>query len=198
MSEILNALVLGFAYGIGPCTISCAPLIVPLIMASANNRKEGVMFSIIFSLGRVLSYVLLGLISGWLGKQLDFFISKKILGIFFILLGMAVFFRIQGRCILKSRLKITGAFMSFTTGFIYGLGPCPPLIALLGMTALSKSAIVGAIMGLMFGIGTIISPLIILGFFSGWFAKQKEFKRVIPYVSGAFLLVMGILYIIFG
>ena len=198
MSDIINALILGFTYGIGPCTISCAPLIVPLIMYSSKNRKEGVIYSIIFSLGRVLSYVLLGLITGWLGKQLNFYISKKILGIFFIILGIAIFFKVQGRCILKSKFKITGPFMSFATGFIFGLGPCPPLIALLGMTALSKSALIGALMGLVFGIGTILSPLIILGFFSGWFAKQKEFKQIIPYVSGAFLIIMGIMYILFG
>jgi cytochrome c biogenesis protein CcdA len=51
-------------------------------------------------------------------------------------------------------------------------------------------------MGLAFGIGTIISPIIILGFFSGWFAKQKEFKEIIPYVSGVFLIIMGLIYII--
>lgn len=198
MIDVLSALVLGFTYGIGPCTISCAPIVVPLLMASSKNRKQGVISSFVFSFGRVLSYVLLGFVTGWIGSKIDFFISKKILGIFFIILGLAVFFKFQGKCILKSRIKITGYLMSFVTGFVYGLGPCPPLIALLGMAALSKSAIAGALMGLLFGIGTIISPIIILGFFSGWIAKQKEFKQVIPYVSGAFLVIMGAIYILFG
>lgn len=198
MFDILGALVLGFTYGIGPCTISCAPIVVPLLMASSKNRKEGVISSFVFSFGRVLSYVLLGFITGWVGQTINFFVSKRILGIFFVLLGIAVLLKFQGKCIIKNKLKITGYRMSFVSGFIYGLGPCPPLIALLGMAAQSQSALIGALMGLLFGIGTVISPIIILGFFSGWIAKQKEFKQVIPYVSGAFLVLMGLLYVLIG
>ena len=40
--EIIQALTLGFLYGIGPCTLSCAPLVVPLIMATAKNPKQGI------------------------------------------------------------------------------------------------------------------------------------------------------------
>jgi sulfite exporter TauE/SafE len=198
MFDVLNALVLGFTYGIGPCTISCAPLVVPLIMASSKNKREGIVNSIIFSFGRVISYILLGFFSGLIGSTFNLFLPQKWLGAFFIILGIAILFRIQGKCILKSKLRITGPSMAITTGFIYGLGPCPPLIALLGLAAASKSALTGALMGLVFGLGTIISPIIILGFFSGWFAKQKEFKKVIPYVSGGFLILLGILYMIFG
>ncbi|MBW3001025.1 sulfite exporter TauE/SafE family protein [Candidatus Woesearchaeota archaeon] len=198
MLDIITALILGFKYGFGPCTISCAPLVVPLIMYASKNKKEGVIYSIIFGVGRVISYVFLGFLVGLLGQELGFFLPRRVLGIFFILLGIAVLFKIQGRCILKSKFKITGPFMSLFAGIVYGLGPCPPLLALLALAATSKSALTGALMGLLFGIGTVISPIIILGFFSGWFAKQKEFKKVIPYVSGGFLILLGIIYILLG
>jgi sulfite exporter TauE/SafE len=198
MFDIINALILGFTYGLGPCTISCAPLVVPLIMSTANTRKEGIILSIIFSLGRVISYIALGALAGLMGRTLDFYLPQKYLGIFFVILGIAVFFNIHGKCIMKSRFKITSNSMALVTGIIYGAGPCPPLIALLGLAVVSKSAIIGALMGLVFGLGTIVSPLIILGLFSGWFAKHKEFKQVIPYVSGLFLALLGLGYLLFS
>lgn len=198
MFDILNALILGFTYGLGPCTFACAPLVVPLIMATSKNKKQGIIYSIIFGLGRVISYTILGFLAGLLGSQINLFLSKKILGIFFVLLGAAIMLKVQGKCIYKSRFKITGPFMSLIAGIVFGLGPCPPLVALLALAAVSKSALTGALMGLVFGIGTVVSPIIILGFFSGWLAKQKEFKKVIPYVSGGFLILLGIIYVIFG
>jgi uncharacterized protein len=198
MLDVVNALILGFTYGIGPCTISCAPLVVPLIMSTANSKKEGVILSIVFSIGRVISYVLLGFLAGLLGKSLDFFIPNKYLGLFFIILGVAIFFNFRGKCMLRTRFKLTSNFMALVTGIIYGAGPCPPLIALLGLAVSTKSALIGALMGLVFGLGTIISPIIILGLFSGWFAKNKEFRQVIPYVSGIFLALLGLAYLLFG
>ncbi len=192
--EIIQAISLGFLYGIGPCTISCAPLVVPLIMSTAKNTKNGIWLSLVFSFGRVLSYMLLGALTGLLGYVLTQLVSKKILGIFLIIIGILLFFKIQNKCILKSKIKITSFSLAIGTGFVYGLAPCQPLIALLGLTAASGSAITGLLMGIAFGIGTIISPIIILGFFSGWFAKQKEFREVIPYVSGIFLIIIGLIY----
>jgi sulfite exporter TauE/SafE len=85
--------------------------------------------------------------------------------------------------------------MSLFSGIIFGLAPCPPLIGLLGLAVLSKSGITGAAMGLVFGISTIISPILFLGLFSGWFAKHEEFKQYIPYASGIFLIVIGLIYL---
>jgi thiol:disulfide interchange protein DsbD len=196
IKELIEALSLGILYGIGPCTISCAPLIVPLIMATAKDKKQGIWFSLVFGFGRIASYVALGFFAGLLGYALTGIVSKKIIGLFIIILGIALLFKINNKCIFKSKFKIKSSIMSFLAGLIYGFGPCPPLIALLTLVIAKGSAITGALMALVFGIGTILSPIIILGFFSGWFAKQKEFKETIPYVSSIFLIIIGIIYII--
>ena len=196
ISELIEALSLGFLYGLGPCTLSCAPLVVPLIMSTAKNKKHGVVLSLIFSFGRVISYMILGFLAGLLGYNLAGGISPKYLGIFTIFLGLFLLFKIQNKCIFKSKIKINSPIIALTSGIIYGFGPCPPLMALLGLAILSKSAITGALMAFVFGLGTIISPIIIIGFFSGWFAKQKELKEVIPYVSGIFLIILGIIYLL--
>jgi len=167
-------------------------------MSTASNRKEGIILSIIFSLGRVISYIGLGMIAGLIGNSVDVYLPQKYLGIFFVILGIAVYFNVHGKCIMKSKWKITSNFMALVSGIVFGAAPCPPLVGLLGLAVLSRSVWLGGLMGLVFGVGTIISPLIILGLFSGWFAKQTELKKVIPYVSGAFLTLLGLAYIIWG
>jgi sulfite exporter TauE/SafE len=196
IADLLKALVLGFTYGLGPCTISCAPLVVPLIMSVARNKTHGVILSLIFSAGRVAAYVILGLVSGLLGATLNFVIPNKIMGIIIILLGLTIILGLPNKCLFNTKVKITGPWISFIMGAAMGFGPCPPLIALLGLVVLTKSALTGALMGLVFGIGTVVSPLIILAFFSGWFAKQREFQKVLPYVSGGFLIIFGALYLL--
>lgn len=193
---LLEALTLGFLYGIGPCTISCAPLIVPLIMSTAKNKKQGVAYSIIFGVGRVISYSILGFSAGLLGKTIENIMTKKILGGFLIILGVFLLFNIHNKCIYRSKIKINGSFMSLTAGIVYGFGPCPPLIALLGLAVLSGSALTGFLMAIIFGIGTILSPLIFLGIFSAWFANKKEIREVVPYVSGIFLILVGLVYLL--
>jgi threonine/homoserine/homoserine lactone efflux protein len=53
-------------------------------------------------------------------------------------------------------------------------------------------------MGAVFGLGTMISPVLALGFLSGGFARREEFRAVIPYVSGVFLMLMGAYIILSG
>ena len=195
IKEIGEAALLGVMYGIGPCTISCAPLVVPLIMSTAKDRKQGVIYSLIFGMGRIFSYVVLGILAGLLGYALTGIVSRVALGIFLVILGIVLFFKVQERCILKSKMKINSPSLSFVAGAIYGMTPCAPLVALLGLAVISGSALVGGMMAFVFGVGTLISPIIVLGFFSGWFARNKEMQEVVHYVSGIFLILMGVLYI---
>lgn len=197
LSDLVNATIMGFIYGIGPCTVSCAPLIVPLIMSTAKDKKDGVVLSLIFSLGRVISYMALGFLSGLLGFAFDIMVPKWLLGTFIILLGVAVVIDLPKRCLVKN-FKIDGPIMSFFSGIVLGLSPCPPLLALLALAVTTQSGALGLIMGFLFGLGTVISPIIVLGFFSGWFAKQKEFKQIMPYVSGVFLFIVGLFYLLNG
>ncbi len=193
---LIEALALGFMYGLGPCTLSCAPLIVPLIMSTAKNKKQGITYSLIFSLGRIISYTILGFLAGLLGYTVNAIVTKKMLGLLIIVLGILLFFKIEKKCICKSKIKINGPIMALGAGIAYGFGPCPPLIALLGVIVLSGSAITGALMAIVFGIGTTVSPLIVLGFLSAWFGNKEGIKEVVPYVSGIFLIIIGIIYLL--
>jgi sulfite exporter TauE/SafE len=82
-------------------------------------------------------------------------------------------------------------------GFLIGLVPCPPLIALLVFSATVGAAGTGLVLGLLFGIGTVISPIIIIAGAAGWFsdriAREAPVMRFgVRRVAGLMLVAIGI------
>jgi sulfite exporter TauE/SafE len=197
MDFLVEALVLGVLYGIGPCTLFCAPVIVPLVMSYSKDGREGVKNTLIFSLGRIVSYASLGAASGLLGAALSSILTKEVLAASIIGFGVLLLLRKHPKtCLLAGKVK--GKHASFTSGIILGLSPCYPLIGLLTLAATSGSPITGLAMGVIFGLGTTLTPLIILGFFAGRWAKfSKEFADVNLIVTGLFLIAVGIATLLF-
>jgi thiol:disulfide interchange protein DsbD len=192
MSFVVEALVLGILYGIGPCTVFCAPVIVPLIVAFSDGGKDGVKQTFIFSAGRILSYAVLGAVSGLAGSALIGAAPREAIAAVIIGLGVLVLLRrYPQKC--GFACKVKGKHASFSSGILLGLAPCYPLIGLLTLAALSNSPVTGMIMGLVFGIGTTVTPLLILGFFAGKWAKlSQEFRGVNVIMTGGFLILVGL------
>ena len=197
MSFILEALTLGILYGLGPCTIFCAPVMVPLAMSFSKDGKDGLRHTLIFSFGRVISYAILGGLSGFAGTALSGVVSKEIVGGFIISIGVLVFLRrYPKKCSFIKRFK--GRHASFSSGIMLGLSPCYPLIGLLSLAALSGNPITGLLMGLVFGLGTTVTPLLLLGFFAGKWAKfTREFRTMNIAITGFFLVLVGISVFLF-
>jgi thiol:disulfide interchange protein DsbD len=196
IQTVIETLTLGILYGIGPCTISCAPVIIPLIMSTSKNSKEGLFQAFIFGLGRIASYCILGFLSGYLGYYLKDFISPKLVGVFMIILGILIFLKkYPKRCPFANKIK--GKHTTFISGMFIGLSPCAPLLGVLSLAILSQSAIQGLLMGLSFGIGTLLSPMLLLGLFAGWWSKRSEkFYGINLLVCSSFLILLGILYLV--
>ena len=77
--------------------------------------------------------------------------------------------------------------MGFTRGFIL----CPPLVALL-VYAATFGQINSTIMAVLFGLGTAISPLLILGGATGWLLnKALMFTKWLSKIGGIAPIVMG-------
>jgi len=194
MSLLLEAFVLGIIYGFGPCTASCAPVLVPIVMSTSKNYKQGFWYTIVFSLGRVLVYTLLGMIMGGIGSIFSISFPYWAIGIFMMALGVALFFNVHKKCLI-SKVKITGLQMSFVAGIIMGLSPCAPLLGALGLAITSKSILTGGFIALIFGIGTILSPILLIGVASGKWSSLKEFSTINNYIAGVFLFLLGIYFL---
>jgi len=146
------------------------------------------MQTIAFGFGRVFSYTLLGIISGYIGRSFGFLISKTWIGVFIMMLGVSILLKYPKKCLFRFRSELP-----FLLGIVVGLAPCPPLLALLSLALLEKSIFIGALMGLSFGLGTILSPIIVLGFMAGkWAERSTGFMEINIKVCGLFLILLGL------
>ncbi len=202
----------GLALGVGPCLFFCGPILLPYIVGSKRSWLGGLKDILIFSASRVVIYGLLGLLASSIGYLLTEVISSlrfnliKYLGagIFVLLLGMIM---ILGRtrfffCQLLHRETIERSAKSMILlGILIGVSPCLPLLgALAAIAGLAKGPFIGAFWGLSFGLGTVISPLILLALVAGGLGRLLSLKPILHQVAsrlcGCFLIYFGIRLII--
>ena len=89
--------------------------------------------------------------------------------------------------------KLTQRFdiRAFSMGFTKGLVICPPLVALL-LYAVTFSQVDCTIMAVLFGVGTALSPLLVLGGATGWLLKKAPlFTKWLSRIGGIALILMG-------
>ncbi|MCS7096687.1 MAG: hypothetical protein RMK50_06465, partial [Nitrososphaerota archaeon] len=79
----------------------------------------------------------------------------------------------------------------FAMGFARGIVICPPLIAIL-MYSLSVLTVNPALSAFLFGIGTALSPIFLIGGVVGWlFNKAPLFRRWISMAGAGVLIMLG-------
>lgn len=192
---------IGFSFGIaGPCFLICAPVIITYIGGNQSDIRKSIMDILIFLSGRFFAYIILGCIAGLSGgilRRLSESTFMSLLtplgGAIIILLGIFIWLKENEKfCAKNDRLsKVMDKGGIFTLGFIIGISPCAPLLALLFEIALiSKGALAGMFYSSCFGLGTFISGLIVVTALSGIFAwlPVKLFK------SKKVLLIFKIIY----
>lgn len=214
LSEISNpylgSLILGMLYGLTFCTSVCLPYVISYIAGIGAGFRKGVIVTSIYNSGRVTAYALIGGLAGLFKTLVSdaFFLSYQkyspiAFGVAIILIGASMFLRKKastGTCIIEKRehlgitKKLTQKFdiRAFSMGFTRGLVLCPPLIALL-LAALAFSQINIIMLAVLFGLGTAVSPLLILGGATGWLLnKAPLFSRWISKISAGILILLGL------
>ena len=196
MFDIAAVLVVGFMYGFGPCTVFCAPIITPIILSSAKSARDGLVQYFSFKAGKILVYTLLGLLMGYLGSSISYRLPPEFFGGFLILMGILILLKKMPKfCHLFS--KTTSRHTMFISGIIIGFVPCPPLLATLAIATMSQSAIIGALIGFFFGLGGLLSPLLLISLFAGkWASMSKEFQNTNIFLSGVFLIIIGLVTLV--
>jgi sulfite exporter TauE/SafE len=102
--------------------------------------------------------------------------------------------------------KITNFSSIFILGFIVGILPCAPLIALLfEIVLISHSPLMGMFYAFSFGLGTFLSGLIVLGSLAGIFTwipakilKSKISNFIFKIICAFLLILLGISIIFRG
>ncbi len=218
MAELAKIFIAGLILANGPCLFICAPIILPCITGLSYSRegiagwKTGLKFAVVFSFARLTAYGFLGWASVIFYRFVFGFITpvsiyvKFALG--FLIVGVGVFYffnnsfrtqRAQHKSCNCLRLSLdSGSVWHMGLfGLLIGFSPCPPLLAMLTyISATASNPWAGLAAGLIFGLGTLVTPLIPLSIFTGFLAdKAKRFSGVpwaLRFLSAIVLIYFGL------
>lgn len=183
------------------CVGMCGGIMLSQSLSTeSRNKFEAIQPALLYNLGRVVSYTILGGIIGALGSVFSLSIIGKaamqiFAGVFMIMMGfnMAGFstfrkFQIklpQFACKTKNK---SGS--PFIVGLLNGLMPCGPLQTMQLFALGSGSAVKGALAMFVFSIGTV--PLMLtFGALSG--LLSKGYTKKILKLSGVLIIALGLI-----
>ena len=204
---IVGLFISGLLLGWGPCLATCGPVLISYIAATKQSPGQGVWAWFLFSLSRICVYLILSLAIFLLGefvvKQNLINIAKFIYlagGLIIILIGF--FTIIRGSIKPFRNLENRGAvcrrssMQPITLGLIMGTLPCGPLIAVFSYIGLVSSTWQLCIFySLIFGLSTLISPLILFVLVAGLIPRMLLSQPKIYY---PFRLICGLIIVFFG
>lgn len=204
---LITGFVLGFA-GSLHCVGMCGPLALALPLQAFEGGKR-IAAVILYNLGRVTSYVLLGIITAAIGKQFflagyqqlfSFIVGALLVGWLLLTLAgktnnktTAIYYRIQ-EWIVRYMQQPSLKNMLFT-GFGNGLLPCGMVYMAIAAAAASGDTGTGAVFMIFFGLGTV--PLMAMVSFAGLRirpATRNTLRKVSPYITA----LIGVLLILRG
>jgi len=82
---------------------------------------------------------------------------------------------------------------AFSLGLTRGLVLCPPLVLLLVLSVSSGVPTDSLVVAVLFGIGTTISPILLLGGATGWLlSKAPLLRKWIAMAGAGILIILGI------
>jgi cytochrome c-type biogenesis protein len=205
---------------VSPCVLPLVPSYITYITgvsfkdlsdseARARLRWATISHSVLFIAGFSLVFVLMGASASYLGQVLSEYqnLIEKVGGVLVILLGIQFtgliripFLQVEKRFELGRRPL--GLMGSFLVGVVFAAGwtPCigPILSSILLYASTAKSFTTGVLLlsvySLGLGVPFFLASLAFNSFLSA-FNRIKKYMRVVTFVSGCFLIAIGILFL---
>jgi len=211
-NPFLAAFAGGLLYGLAVCTASCLPYIASYIAGVGTGFRKSITITMIFNGGRVLAYTLIGCVVGLFSGLLRLFVSNSAIspfqtysaiafGILTMAIGVTIVIKSRSPCEFTAPSDKNVAtpakngrfgfdFKAFTLGLGRGLIICPPLMALL-LYSLPFSTPLGSVaLAFLFGLGTALSPMLLLGGVTGWLLNKAPLLRKWISIGGAAVLIL--------
>jgi cytochrome c-type biogenesis protein len=215
--SVLIAFAAGFLSFVSPCVLPLVPSYITYItgvsfqdLTDQETRKKvkwtTLIHSCLFILGFSTVFILMGASASYLGQVLSKYQTwiMKIGGILIILLGIHFilqifpFLQIEKRFEMKR--KPLGYLGSFLVGIVFAAGwtPCigPILSTILIYASTSQQMTTGIVLLASYSLGLGIPFLLAslaFNLFLSTFEKVRRYMKVIIFVSGFFLIGIGIL-----
>lgn len=209
ISKLLMMLIQGFVIGAGPCMLVCAPILLPYIAGTRRTWQEGFKATLIFGFTRLAVYTVLGGVVGYVGAFLfQLFYSHLwgkalwgVAGLFIMVVGLLI---VIGKGVenpfcryLQKHTLENSAKSMILLGVVIGLSPCLPLLAVLTeIMFLAEKFYQGFLYGFAFGVGTVISPLLLAGalvpLIPAKFIRADKSSRMFNFICGVLLILVGV------
>lgn len=214
---ILTAFLLGLMTAISPCPLATNITAIGFISKDLENRKKVFYNGLIYTLGRAVSYTILGLLFYFSIGQFElsgFFQTwgEKILGPILVLIGLFMLgvlrIKIPGLGSLTERMENkskTGFWSVLLLGIVFALAFCPYSgVLYFGMLIpMTVSSASGLYLPLVFALGTGIPVIIFawliafsMGQIGGIYNKIKAFEFWFRRIVAILFIGVGIFYII--
>jgi cytochrome c-type biogenesis protein len=216
---VLTALLLGLITAIAPCPMATNIAAVAYITRNVRDRKYAVITGSLYTLGRMFSYTILGVLIIVVGLEIPGVsaaiqdVGEKVLGPLLIVVGLLMLFidRLSfgtggGRLAsLGSKVAGWGMIGGFLLGVIFALAFCP-YSAVLFFGALIPVALKstgGMALPAVFAIGTglpvlIFGTLLSLGVagVANWLNALTRAERIIRIIVSIVFIGVGIYYVV--
>ena len=196
---------LGSAHCIGMCGG-----LVSALSITADGRSSGLLFHILYNLGRIITYSFIGFLVGWLGSAMvvknslqD--VTRVLLissDLFIILVGLGsagLFAKLNLMTLeiggpiqamskaVKGLRKLPPAMSALPLGLLFGFLPCGLLYAMALTAVQSADSITGALTMAAFGLGTF-PALFLVGSAAQWFSAKRSWMLK---AAGVMVALMG-------
>ncbi len=217
-NPFLEAFTVGIIYGLVFCTSTCLPYLASYIAGRNADFRQSTKITLTFTLGRIIAYAITGATVATLSAALGILINQNTLtnlqqytayafGAATIAIGITILYQNQKPKTCPQNPPTTQPTQkqtktkldpgALTLGLTRGLILCPPLIALLIYAIPFAGPLETFTIALLFGLGTAISPILILGGITGWLLnKAPLFRKYIAIAGAAALIALGAIAII--
>ncbi len=204
-----TAFLLGLA-GSTHCVGMCGPLVLALPVVDGNAHTKNRLPALLYNLGRISTYVVLGSILGLVGQGMAIAGLQKwfalTFGIVFLLLGLWSFYRgvvpDPGRYttkflspvkrLLSKLMRSNAVSVHYSIGLLNGLLPCGLVYLALAGALTSPNWLAGALFMGVFGLGTLPLMYMVAAYRHLLTGRFRQYlRRLMPlvYFLFAFLLI---------
>ncbi len=202
-----------FVLGIVASLSTCAALVGGLVLSMSKQwAKNGLVANIMFQIGRLISFFVLGTLLGLLGQAVS--LSSEVRAIFSILVALIMILQGLGMIginitsffkaptpkfakeMVKNDNKFKGKFMPFLLGAVTFILPCYFTITAQGAALASGNFMQGGLIMLAFALGTL-PVLLVIGLTSMTVIQKTQFGKLFVRIAGI-LIVLFAFYSING
>lgn len=212
---LLAALALGLFTSIAPCPLATNITATAFIAKTINSRKKVLLSGLLYTLGRMFSYTVIGIIiyfgaSTFQIARLFQGNGEKYIGFVMVILGLIMLDIIKLNFIkggnwigkLSDKFKTKGLLGAFVLGALFALAFCPYSGALFFGMLIPMTIKSGLAMLVLFSIGTGL-PVILFAFVIAfsmeklgmYFKAITKIEKIMRIASGIIFIITGLYYI---